>query len=116
MKSVLYQLYDGRLCPHADQRPRIKEHKLLLEKQSLQYEYLANELGKINPALKDNFHAMMESLADQIFWDTSEVFIGGEAHTRSLPHGIQQQRRLKNLFPWHCLAHFPPKIHMLEMY
>lgn len=77
MKSVLYQLYDGRLCPHADQRPRIKEHKLLLEKQSLQYEYLANELGKINPALKDNFHAMMESLADQIFWDTSEVFIDG---------------------------------------
>lgn len=52
MNSVLYQLYEGALCPLVSQRPRIKEQQQLLERQYQQYIYLENELEKLNPALK----------------------------------------------------------------
>ncbi len=79
MKSILYELYRGNLDPCAYHEPQLKEHKNLIKRKFNQYDWLGEELEKINPRLKSAFDQMTNIPIMEASWDTANAFANGFA-------------------------------------
>ncbi len=77
MKSILYELYRGNLEPCAYYEPQLEEHKNLIKRKYRQYDWLGEELGKVNPRFRNAFDKMLDIPIMEASWDTANAFAHG---------------------------------------
>ncbi len=77
MKSVLMELYDGRVYPAEQFFPRSKEHKALLDRYCWHADEFTEKLSRLSPPLDEEFTAVMNEYMDVTSDDLAEMFADG---------------------------------------
>ena len=77
MKSVLMELYDGRVYPAEQFFPRSKEHKALLDRYCRHADEFTEKLSRLSPPLDEEFTAVMNEYMDVTSDDLAEMFADG---------------------------------------
>lgn len=77
MKSVLMELYDGRVYPAEQFFPRSKEHKALLDRYCRHADEFTEKLSRLSPPLDEEFTAVMNEYMDVTSDDLAEMFVDG---------------------------------------
>lgn len=77
MKSILMELYDGRVYPAEQFFPRDKKHKKLLDKYCRHADEFTEKLGRLTPPLDEEFTAVMNEYMDLTSDDLAEMFADG---------------------------------------
>lgn len=77
MKSVLMELYDGRVYPAEQFFPRSKEHKARLDRYCRHADEFTEKLSRLSPPLDEEFTAVMNEYMDVTSDDLAEMFADG---------------------------------------
>lgn len=77
MKSVLMELYDGRVYPAEQFFPRSKEHKALLDRYCRHADEFTEKLSRLSPPRDEEFTKVMDEYMDLISADLAEMFVDG---------------------------------------
>ena len=77
MESILQQLYEGKLSPLENYRPRIEAHKEARRKNLEAREDFKRELREADPALYEKFLRVVEAEGDCLAFETCEMFMDG---------------------------------------
>lgn len=77
MKSVLMELYDGRVYPAEQFFPRSKEHKALLDRYCRHADEFTEKLSRLNPPLDEEFTKVMDEYMALTADNLAEMFADG---------------------------------------
>ncbi|HJC23705.1 MAG TPA: hypothetical protein H9761_08385 [Candidatus Eisenbergiella merdavium] len=75
MESILQQLYEGKISPAEQYRPRTEEHREAVERILKSRGEFARALKETDQALYEKFLRIMEE--DDLSFETGEMFIDG---------------------------------------
>lgn len=74
MKSLIEQLYYGKLAPYADPPPKSARAKAAQERYEQAYDALAN---KLEPELRRELHRLLEARTEESSYDMAAGFVQG---------------------------------------
>ncbi len=77
MKSILTELYEGRIFPAEQYSPRSEEYRKIHQEHYQHYDDFIETLSKVNPPLDKRFIEIMDEQLDVIPYEFSEMFIDG---------------------------------------
>ncbi len=77
MKSILSELYEGKIFPAEQYSPRSEEYRQIHQSHYKHYENFIETLSKLEPPLDKQFIKIMEEQLDVIPYEFSEMFIDG---------------------------------------
>ena len=77
MKSILSELYEGKIFPAEQYSPRSEEYQKIHQEHYQHYDDFIETLSKVNPPLDKKFIEIMDEQLDVIPYEFSEMFIDG---------------------------------------
>ena len=77
MKSILSELYEGKIFPAEQYSPRSEEYRKIYQEHYQHYDDFIETLSKVNPPLDKKFIEIMDEQLDVIPYEFSEMFIDG---------------------------------------
>lgn len=77
MKSILSELYEGKIFPAEQYSPTSEEYRKIRQRYYRHYEDFIETLSKINPPLDKRFIEIMDEQLDVIPCEFSAMFIDG---------------------------------------
>ena len=77
MKSILSELYEGKIFPAEQYSPRSEEYRQIHQSHYKHYENFIETLSKLEPPLDKQFIKIMDEQLDVIPYEFSEMFIDG---------------------------------------
>ena len=96
MKSILYELYRGELCPALKDDTVLAEHQDFLKTKKAYYNKVKKTLATVSPELKIAFDDFMEHHLEEDFFDEAEKFIDGLCLAMQIMLEAQQRQVVKN--------------------
>lgn len=77
MKSVLSELYDGRIFPEAQYSPKSEEYREIHQRNFSDYENFLETLLKLDPSLGKQFGKLMDEQSEERHFEYLAMFTGG---------------------------------------
>ena len=77
MKSILSELYEGKIFPAEQYSPRSEEYRKIHQRNYHHYDSFIETLRKLEPPLDKQFIKIMDEQLDVIPFEFSEMFIDG---------------------------------------
>ena len=97
MKSILYELYRGELCPAVKDDAILAEHQDFLKTKKAYCDKVEKTLATVTPELKKKFENFMEHHLEEDFFDEAEKFIDGFCLAMQIVLEAQQRQVVKDL-------------------